>query len=77
MLRGVNVGRNSLKMERLREICLGLGFKNTRTYVQSRNIVFEANGAPSRRAAVPTTHRFASTWISFLPTPAPIRSSTS
>ncbi len=42
MLRGVNVGRNSLKMERLREICEDLGFKNARTYVQSGNVVFEA-----------------------------------
>lgn len=48
MLRGVNVGRNSLKMERLRKICLELGFRNARTYVQSGNVVFEANGAPSR-----------------------------
>lgn len=47
MLRGVNVGRNSLKMERLREICMGLGFKNTRTYVQSGNVVFKAKGSPS------------------------------
>jgi uncharacterized protein (DUF1697 family) len=47
MLRGVNVGRNSLKMERLREICVGLGFKNTRTYVQSGNVVFEAKGPSS------------------------------
>ncbi|MEX0591528.1 MAG: DUF1697 domain-containing protein [Xanthobacteraceae bacterium] len=48
MLRGVNVGRNSLKMDRLREICGELGFKNAKTYVQSGNIVFEAKGEPSR-----------------------------
>ena len=47
MLRGVNVGRNSLKMERLREICMGLGFTNARTYVQSGNVVFKAKGSPS------------------------------
>ena len=48
LLRGLNVGRNSLKMERLREICADLGFKYARTYVQSGNVVFEATGAPSR-----------------------------
>jgi uncharacterized protein (DUF1697 family) len=45
LLRGVNVGGNFLKMERLRELCAELGFQNIRTYVQSGNVVFEA--APS------------------------------
>jgi len=44
LLRGVNVGGNILKMERLRELCAGLGAKNVRTYVQSGNVVFEAAG---------------------------------
>ncbi|HEY8268269.1 MAG TPA: DUF1697 domain-containing protein [Xanthobacteraceae bacterium] len=48
MLRGVNVGNNSLKMERLREVCMDLGFRSVRTYVQSGNVVFEATGVPSR-----------------------------
>jgi uncharacterized protein (DUF1697 family) len=48
MLRGVNVGRNSLKMERLREICADLGLKSARTYVQSGKVVFAAKGAPSQ-----------------------------
>src|SRR5580704_5492641 len=42
LLRGVNVGRNVLKMERLRALCGELGLKNVRTYVQSGNVVFEA-----------------------------------
>jgi len=45
LLRGVNVGGNILRMERLREICAGLGAKNPRTYVQSGNVVFEAAGS--------------------------------
>ncbi len=45
LLRGVNVGGNILKMERLREICAKLGAKNPRTYVQSGNLVFEAAGS--------------------------------
>jgi uncharacterized protein (DUF1697 family) len=47
LLRGVNVGGNTLKMERIREIWNDLGFKNVRTYVQSGNVVFEAKGPPS------------------------------
>jgi len=51
LLRGVNVGQNLLKMERLREICTGLGFKNVRTYVQSGNVVFEAPASTSKLRA--------------------------
>ena len=40
MLRGVNVGGNTLKMEWLREACADLGLRDVRTYVQSGNIVF-------------------------------------
>lgn len=47
MLRGVNVGGNILKMDRLRELCDELEFKNTKTYVQSGNLVFEADHARS------------------------------
>jgi uncharacterized protein (DUF1697 family) len=46
LLRGVNVGGNLLKMERVRELCAELGFKNVRTYLQSGNAVFEAQGTP-------------------------------
>ena len=43
MLRGVNVsGQKIVRMERLRESCLRLGFQNVETYVQSGNIVFLA-----------------------------------
>lgn len=47
LLRGVNVGGNIPKMDRLRELCARLGAKNVRTYVQSGNIVFEAPGSAS------------------------------
>jgi uncharacterized protein (DUF1697 family) len=42
MLRGVNVGGNSLKMDWLRQACAGLGLQDVRTYVQSGNIVFSS-----------------------------------
>ncbi len=42
-MRGVNVtGHNTIKMEVLRGLCQGLGFRNVETYVQSGNIVFQA-----------------------------------
>lgn len=47
LLRGVNVGGNFLKMGRLLEICEGLKFKNARTYVQSGNVVFDADKSPA------------------------------
>jgi uncharacterized protein (DUF1697 family) len=40
MLRGVNVGGNSLKMEWLRSACEHIGLRDVRTYVQSGNIAF-------------------------------------
>lgn len=50
LLRGINVGNNMLRMERLRALCEVLGFENVLTYVQSGNIVFDANGTPVRCA---------------------------
>lgn len=47
LLRGINVGGNILKMERLREICTKLGMKNARTYIQSGNLVFDADKSSS------------------------------
>ncbi|MCE1187915.1 MAG: DUF1697 domain-containing protein [Ignavibacteria bacterium] len=41
LLRAVNVaGKNKLPMEALRQICNDLGAKNTTTYIQSGNVVF-------------------------------------
>lgn len=48
LLRGVNVGGNTLSMARLRTLCAELGLRNARTYVQSGNLVFEAEGAAER-----------------------------
>ena len=45
LLRGVNVGQNILRMDRLREVCSEMGLKNVRTYVQSGNVVFEGQGS--------------------------------
>jgi len=44
MLRGVNVGgAHKVPMERLRSICAALGFGKPQTFIQSGNVVFEAD----------------------------------
>jgi uncharacterized protein (DUF1697 family) len=48
MLRGVNVGGNMLKMDRLRELWSKLGFKNVRTFIQSGNVIFDSPDPPSK-----------------------------
>jgi len=45
MLRGVNVGGNSVKMDWLRNACRDAGLQNVRTYVQSGNIVFSSRAS--------------------------------
>jgi uncharacterized protein (DUF1697 family) len=43
LLRAVNVGGTGmLPMKDLSALCLNLGFKNVRTYIQSGNVVFES-----------------------------------
>jgi uncharacterized protein (DUF1697 family) len=42
LLRGVNVGGNTLKMSWLRESCEEIGLKGVQTYVQSGNLVFSS-----------------------------------
>ena len=45
-LRGINVGgHNRMKMDELRDLCEAMGLKNVRTYIQSGNVVFDAEGA--------------------------------
>lgn len=50
MLRGVNVGGNSLKMEWLRQACEAIGLREVRTYLQSGNIVFASRLGEARLA---------------------------
>ena len=43
ILRGINVGgHKAIKMELLRKLCEELGFTKVKTYIQSGNIVFQA-----------------------------------
>lgn len=43
LLRGINVGGHTVKMERLRALFAELGFANVRTYIQSGNVFFETS----------------------------------
>lgn len=48
LLRGVNVGgHNRVPMPELRALCAELGWADVRTYVQSGNVVFAAEGEPA------------------------------
>jgi uncharacterized protein (DUF1697 family) len=42
LLRGINVGGHTVKMERLRAIFTALGCEGVRTYIQSGNVFFDA-----------------------------------
>jgi uncharacterized protein (DUF1697 family) len=51
LLRGINVGgNNKVPMADLRAMCLGLGYDNVETYIQSGNVVFDT--AASEASAV-------------------------
>lgn len=46
LLRGINVsGHNGVPMAELRSLCVGLGWGDVQTYIQSGNVVFRADGA--------------------------------
>jgi uncharacterized protein (DUF1697 family) len=44
LLRAVNVGGRTLPMAELRALCEGLGWQSVETYIQSGNVVFDADG---------------------------------
>ena len=45
LLRGINVGGHTVRMEDLRRLFEELGLKNVRTYIQSGNVFFSASDA--------------------------------
>lgn len=48
LLRAINVGGAAkLPMSQLRELCAELGWRDVRTYIQSGNVVFQADAAPA------------------------------
>ncbi len=49
LLRAINVGGHSVKMENLRQLFTDLGFSNVRSYIQSGNIFFESDEADRQK----------------------------
>ncbi|MBX3560282.1 MAG: DUF1697 domain-containing protein [Sphingomonas sp.] len=47
LLRAVNVGGRKLPMAELRADCAALGWRDVATYIQSGNVVFDADAAPA------------------------------
>ncbi len=45
LLRGINVGGRTLRMEALRPVIAGMGLQDVRTYIQSGNVLFRSDGA--------------------------------
>ena len=53
LLRGINVGGHTVKMDRLRELFGELGFDHVRSYIQTGNVFFEST--ETDQAALRTT----------------------
>jgi uncharacterized protein (DUF1697 family) len=52
LLRGINVtGRNKIPMAELREVCSELGWADVKSYIQSGNLVFNADAKPDELEA--------------------------
>lgn len=80
LLRAVNVGGRKLPMAELRAKCAALGWTNVATYIQSGNIVFDADSTPAEAAAAlealiardygyaaPAIVRTAAQWAAYAP----------
>lgn len=44
-LRAVNVGKRTVRMAQLADVCTGLGYADVWTYINSGNVVFDATGS--------------------------------
>lgn len=80
LLRAVNVGGRKLPMAELRVHCGALGWANAATYIQSGNVVFDADCSPAEAEAAlealirseygyesPTIVRTAAQWRGYAP----------
>jgi uncharacterized protein (DUF1697 family) len=48
LLRGINVGgRNQIPMADLRAVCVDIGWTDVQSYIQSGNLIFQADDAPA------------------------------
>jgi uncharacterized protein (DUF1697 family) len=51
LLRGINVGGRRVKMDRLREIFIGMGFTRVSTFIASGNVIFSTGDDPATLGA--------------------------
>jgi uncharacterized protein (DUF1697 family) len=57
LLRGINVGGHTVKMDHLRKLFAELGFERVRSYIQTGNVFFES-GEADRQALRTTIERY-------------------
>ncbi|HKK44498.1 MAG TPA: DUF1697 domain-containing protein, partial [Balneolaceae bacterium] len=63
LLRGINVGGyRPLKMEELRKMFTLMGFKNVSTYIQSGNVLFDAEQNQDNQLALKLHHQITKTF---------------
>ncbi len=48
LLRAINVGGHNVKMDRLRELFVSLGFANVQTFIASGNVIFDSEAEDAR-----------------------------
>ena len=48
-LRGINLGRRTIKMDALRKTFESAGYKNVKTILASGNVVFETNATDAKK----------------------------
>ena len=74
LLRAINVGGHTVKMERLRTLFVDLGFANIATFIASGNVIFEAAASDAqtleRRIEQHLQHSLGYAVATFLRTPA-------
>ena len=49
LLRAINVGGHTVKMDHLRSLFEAIGFSNVETFIASGNVIFDSRSKDSRR----------------------------
>ena len=59
LLRAINVGGHTVKMEQLRGLFADIGFANVETFIASGNVIFDALSADEAALATQIEHSLA------------------
>jgi uncharacterized protein (DUF1697 family) len=63
LLRGINVGgKNIIKMERLKQVFVDMGFSDVKTYIQSGNIIFRTSESDKLKLTNKIEHQLQKTF---------------